>query len=246
MMRRFVRALTLVLPVSLALYGGACSDDTHEEEETPNPELADVVYEGGTNDEALEQLLAGTPTQVPAQSAVFDAPADGAAIPAATAPTFTWHVGPTGALELERPRRRSAPGLELDGSRGAPTAVAHADARQAAPAWAFPSPAASASADRLAGALAELLGPERAARAHGAPLNGAAYLLVLTTPSNAKLLRVFTTATSYTPDATAWGKVEGAGAAVTASVLTGLFDNNALAADGGPFAGTPITFTVAP
>lgn len=230
MILRFARAFALVLPVSFALYGGACSDHTHEEEETPNRELADVVYEGGTNDEALDQLLAGTPSQVPAQSAVFDTPADGAALPAATAPTFTWHTGPTGALEPRRDPR----------SRALAVAVGRA------PAWAFPSPAGAAPAAPLTGALAELLGPERAAQAHGAPLNGTAYLLVLSTPSNAKLLRVFTTATSYTADATAWGKVEGAGAAVTASVLTGIFDNNALAADGGPFAGTPITFTVAP
>lgn len=94
--------------------------------------------------------------------------------------------------------------------------------------------------------LAELVGPPRPAHAHGDPVNGAAYLLVLSTASSDELVRVFTTETSYTPDAATWATMKGAGGAITASVLTAIFDNNQVASDGGPFEGTPITFTVGP
>ncbi|NUQ72648.1 MAG: hypothetical protein HUU21_03755 [Polyangiaceae bacterium] len=90
----------------------------------------------------------------------------------------------------------------------------------------------------------ELFGPERAAEAHGAPVNGNAYFLVFSTPKNSRLVRVFTTTLSYTPDAAAWSRMKAAGAPITASVLTGTFANNRLAEGGGPFAGSPTTFTI--
>lgn len=94
--------------------------------------------------------------------------------------------------------------------------------------------------------MSELVGPERAAAAHGPPVNGKAYLLVFSTPADDKLVRVFTTDLSYTPDAAAWDKMKAAGAPITATVLTGTFDNNLLASDGGPFAGPKTSFTVKP
>ena len=48
---------------------------------------------------------------------------------------------------------------------------------------------------------------EGTAYAHGTPVNGLAYLLTFSTSKNAKLVRVFTTKTSYQPSADAWNKL---------------------------------------
>lgn len=96
----------------------------------------------------------------------------------------------------------------------------------------------------LAGLLAVAFPGERQAFAHGEPLNGTAYLLVLATAADDKLLRVFTTQTTFTPNAAAWDKVKKAGASVRAVVTTGLFENNKLVSGGGPFEGEAISFDV--
>ncbi len=96
----------------------------------------------------------------------------------------------------------------------------------------------------LVGLLTAAFPGERQAFAHGEPLNGTAYLLVLSTAAGDKLLRVFTTQTTFTPDAVAWDKVKKAGASVRAVVTTGLFENNKLVSGGGPFEGEAISFEV--
>ncbi len=88
-------------------------------------------------------------------------------------------------------------------------------------------------------------GPLRRAHAHGAPVNGRAYLLTFTGASGSVVLRVFTTTTTYTPDAASWERIRTAGATVTAAVTTASFDNNNLVQDGGPTRGAPRTFTFA-
>ena len=191
---------------SVALYSASCSSSGESEEE--NAELADVIYQGETTDEALEQLIDAQAKEDAAKAPVFVSPADGAELPAATPAKFSWHAG-TAALPVT-PLFRLA-------DRQAPS---------------FSSP------------LAELFGPERAARAHGEPLNGTAYWLVFSTPKEAKLLRVFTAETSYTPDATAWAKLTSAGDTITVTIKSAIFDTNELAADGGPWAGTPVKITV--
>jgi hypothetical protein len=93
----------------------------------------------------------------------------------------------------------------------------------------------------------ELLGGPRAAWAHGAPVNGNAYFVVFSTASNEKLVRVFTKGTSYTPDGAVWSKLKGAGAAITVTITWAYFEDNRVVQDGGgPWAGTPTTFTVTP
>lgn len=93
--------------------------------------------------------------------------------------------------------------------------------------------------------FSELFGPERSAHAHGAPFNGTGYFVVFSTDKNDKLVRVFTGNTSYKPDATSWKALQDAKAAIKVSITSGIFDNNALASDGGPFKGESITITVA-
>lgn len=86
----------------------------------------------------------------------------------------------------------------------------------------------------------------RDAFAHGPAVNGKAYLLVVSSATNPKLLRVFTTGTSFTPSPAAWAVIAAGGGQRTATVTTGIFDDSNLAADGGPFAGHPVSFEVSP
>ena len=55
---------------------------------------------------------------------------------------------------------------------------------------------------------------------------------------------MFPTATIYTPDADALGKLKGAGEPIHAVITNAQFDQNRIAQDGGPYSGTAITFTV--
>jgi hypothetical protein len=208
--------------VSVAMYAGACGHgDDHEHGDTSSdPSLADVIYEAGTTDEALEALLAVEPKDEPSQGTVFDAPEDGAALPGDAAPELTFHVAGTA--------RRTAPGA-------APELGLAAGMRELA------APGASIVAE-----LGALLGPARAAWAHGTPINGRAYFLVFATAERELLLRVFTTKLSYTPDAAAWDKLRAAGAPITVSVINAVFENNRIVQGGGPFTGEPLTFSIQP
>lgn len=84
------------------------------------------------------------------------------------------------------------------------------------------------------------------AEAHGAALNGKAYLLTFSSSANPQALRVFTTLTTYTPTPTAWQKLSAEKGTITAKLQTATFDNNAVVTGGGPFDGGSIAFTVTP
>ncbi|WP_437934858.1 hypothetical protein [Sorangium sp. So ce341] len=225
LLRRAVLVPALAALASAAMYVGACGHGHDHEDTEVLPALADVIYEGGATDEALDALLAADPKDEPSQGTVFDAPEDGAAVPGDAAPALTFHVA--GAARWTAPG--AAPALGVAGAwPGVPEAGA---------------PAAGASPWAELGAL---LGPVRAARAHGMPINGRAYFLVFSTAEREGLLRVFTTKLSYTPDAAAWDKLRAAGGPITVSVLNAVFENNRIVQGGGPFTGEPVTFSVAP
>lgn len=84
------------------------------------------------------------------------------------------------------------------------------------------------------------------AHAHGAALNGKAYLITFASADNPKALRVFTSLTTYTPTAAAWQKLSGAKGPITAKLHSATFDNNTVVSDGGPFGGGTLVFTVTP
>lgn len=86
----------------------------------------------------------------------------------------------------------------------------------------------------------------RKAHAHGAPVNGRAYFLVFSTPSKPKLLRVFTTELSYTPDAAAWATLSSSSEPISLTITNAVFENNRVAQDGGPFEGQALTFSFVP
>lgn len=228
-----LRALVLCVLASAAVYGGSCSSgggqSTGGSGGGETNELADVIYEGSANDHGLEALLAATPLTNPPKVAVFDSPKEGTELPASPIPTLTWHL-----------EASSASGN--DGGARAPTAPSGVR-------WALGDLLNGWRAPRVArsglGPLLDLVGPVRAAAAHGPPLNGTAYLLVFSDGADKTLLRVFTTDTKYTPDDAAWAKLKGTESIVQAWILTGIFDSNQVASDGGPFRGPWIAFTIA-
>ncbi|WP_437332609.1 hypothetical protein [Sorangium sp. So ce394] len=227
LLHRAILVPALAALASAAMYVGACGHgDDHDHDDTSAvPELADVIFEGGATDEALVALLAADPKDEPSQGTVFDAPEDGAAVSGDAAPALTFHVA--GAARWTAP--------------GAAPALGFAGARPGVPAAGAPAAGASPWAE-----LGALLGPVRAARAHGTPINGRAYFLVFSTAEREGLLRVFTMKLSYTPDAAAWDKLRAAGGPITVSVLNAVFENNRIVQGGGPFTGEPVTFSVAP
>lgn len=82
------------------------------------------------------------------------------------------------------------------------------------------------------------------AYAHGDAVNGKAYFLVISSPNNPKLVRVFTGVPAFAPDAVVWAKLTAAAGPLTARVTTALFDTGKITPDGGPFLGKVATFTV--
>jgi hypothetical protein len=87
---------------------------------------------------------------------------------------------------------------------------------------------------------------ERSAFAHGTPMNGDGYLLVFSTSHAPKLLRVVTLDQSYVPTDDEWQRLAGASEVVTLTLTRAILEESRLTADGGPFVGKPIHFTVGP
>jgi hypothetical protein len=93
------------------------------------------------------------------------------------------------------------------------------------------------------GALGELLG-ERTAWAGTPAMSGKGYLLVFgSLDTGNELFRVFTSSTSYTPDATAWAKIA-TGTWTTLQVTSATFAADQVAAGGGPINGQAIKFCI--
>jgi len=85
-------------------------------------------------------------------------------------------------------------------------------------------------------------GPMRAAHAHGAPVNGKAYLLTLKA-NGATVVRVFTTNLIYTPDDEAWTKLKNA-KTIEAVMSSASYDNNNIVQGSGPFVAPGVAFTI--
>ncbi|MEO8902323.1 MAG: hypothetical protein ABI627_12415 [Polyangiaceae bacterium] len=73
---------------------------------------------------------------------------------------------------------------------------------------------------------------------------GLAYLLVFSTPDNARLLRVYTTIPSYTPSASAWKQLVAVGGPITVALTTASFENDQLTVEGGPHGGQQLSLTI--
>lgn len=93
--------------------------------------------------------------------------------------------------------------------------------------------------------LSDLFTLERTAFAHGAPMNGEAFLLVFSTSREPHWLRVFLQGRSYVPSDAEWGRLAGAHESLSLTVTRAVFEEGRLTPDGGPFVGQPIQFTIA-
>lgn len=92
-------------------------------------------------------------------------------------------------------------------------------------------------------ALGLVLGVKEA-YAHGTPISGRAYFLVIGSAGAPELVRVFTTNLSYTPSAEVWEKIVNEGGPITLSIVNAIFETNRVTQDGGPFTGTPLHVTI--
>ena len=73
---------------------------------------------------------------------------------------------------------------------------------------------------------------------------GLTYLLVFSTPDNARLLRVYTTIPSYTPSAAAWKQLVAVSGPITVALTTASFENDQLTVEGGPHGGQQLALTI--
>lgn len=188
--------------------------------------IPDVVYEALASDEAYEALLAATPIEDTAEAAYVTSPAEGAALGAASPETFEWRVGPTEA--------RWAP-VTPSGPRFG--AARHAEGARPGSVHGW-----------LTGAPVDvLLGPALSARqaaAHGPPVNGRAYYLVVEDAAGAIVHHVFTLDLSHTPSPEAWALLAAAEGPLRGHVVNAIFEDNRIVEDGGPFLGPSVTFSV--
>ena len=200
----------------------ACSDDGSSGSGGSGASgTADVIYEAEATDEALEALLAAAPVDNADEAAYLMSPIEGDVLAKSSAPTFAWRVGPeaTGALFAPAPERfgfTQSPALPLPG-------------------WARPSVASS-----LFGALAAA----QPAYAHGTPVNGRGYLLVIEDANGAAVHRVFTLNLEHTPTQAAWDALASKPRPLSVSVLNAIFETNKVVPDGGPFQGPAVSFSV--
>lgn len=213
----FSRRMLILLPMACAaIYG--CDHD----EVVVGEELADVLYEGLATDEALVALDSALDQKDPVADAtrapMLDMPS-AAQLPKASIPTFTWHTGMV---------TQFSPG-QTDAYRNGLALIQWPESKSA-----------------LHTGFSEFFGPVKSAHAHGDPLVGPAAFLVFSTASDAKLVRVFTSLTSYTPSQTVWDKMIAANAEITLSLIGAEFDNNRIADSGGPFQGSKFVFTITP
>jgi hypothetical protein len=172
-MSRATRVGLLCALTSVVVLGGACGPSG------PDPALAGVVFVGGADEPALEQLVTAPPPGDMANGVVIDAPSNDSILNAATVITFRWH----------------SPG-----------------------------------------------GTEPAAHADTGTMSGAGYFLTFGTDLKSEVLRVFTTETSYTPDAEAWKTLSADMIWTELSIVSAVFQDDQIVPGEGPFEGAPVFF----
>ena len=224
----FVRTLLAsvagVTALCVTLFAG-CGDDSGTGG-APADENADVIYVNGMTDEALEALLAATPKTDVAKTAAFTWPEPGAVLTPTEPFEFCWHIGPIAANQPMKSDRRFG---ALERGIFAPSSTGK-----------------SGTSDGLAtGMLRSLLSGVPSAQAHGTSVDGPGYLLVISSESEPKLVRVFTNALDYKIEPADWDRLKSVGAELTAKVIWADFETNRVLNDGGPWDGTPVTFTIA-
>lgn len=228
--RTLVASIAGITALSVALVAG-CGDDGGTGGAPPD-ENADVIYVNGMTDEALEALQAGELKTNVEKTAAFTWPEPGAVLAPSEPFEFCWHIGPVAANERTRNVNRlgSAPSL----APGPPDLFTPARTEKQQQPNGFAH-----------GLLKSLLSGVPSAHAHGTPVNGPGYFLVISTTSDPKLVRVFTNSFDYKIEQADWDRMKAVGAEMTAKVIWADFETNRVLNDGGPWDGTPVTFTIA-
>ncbi|MBL8744014.1 MAG: hypothetical protein JNK04_23065 [Myxococcales bacterium] len=223
--RTLLASLAGVTALGVALFAG-CSDDGSTGGGGPVDENADVIYVGGMTDEALEALLAAPLETNVDKTAAFTWPEPGAQLAPGEPFEFCWHIGPVAAGPRTKSDRRlgSIPRETLLPARFEKTTGVEAVAT---------------------GLLKSLLSGVPSAHAHGTPVDGPGYFLVISTESDPKLVRVFTNVLDYTIEPADWERMKKVGGEMTAKVIWADFETNRVLNDGGPWDGTPVTFSIA-
>ncbi len=242
-MQPFVAGTLVGAAVFGASLGAACTGGgAGAGGDTPNPALTDVVYEGAATDEALGALLEAKLSNDPTRAANFSWQSTGDSLPLSPIAIFCWHLGTATASLASSPARTRLSSTSTATSPAPPFLALPSTLDDRGAAWHAPS-FSKGPWDRVTTSLAHaLLDGVPSAYAHGTPLSGPGYFLVFSTSKDPKLLRVFTTATEYTPNAAAWQKITSTGDLVHVVITNADFDQNRIAPSGGPYQGAEISF----
>jgi hypothetical protein len=215
---------------ALALAGlhlvSACVHD----DETTSPDFPGVIFGAQTSDEALRALLSAQPVEDPTQAAYLTSPKTGLAQPTTLPLTFEWRVGPPSSRgpasmhdhRLARHTSRQSPSGETALSllpRTEPT-------------------------ESLASSLLRQLAPIGLAHAHGSPVDGRAYFLVVTDANGEPVHQVFTTGFDNVVGEATREELALAPQPLRASVLNAVFERDAIIPGGGPWRGPAIELTL--
>jgi hypothetical protein len=200
--------------------GSECNDESatgvESDDDANDPDANDPVqYVGGTTDEALEHLLDASATQKAGFALSLDAPT-GSDLAKQTPALFSF-------------RKQSQTGIVPPALRGRSL-----ETDSVLPHW----------FSRGLRELAELIGPERVAHAHGTPYNGEGYFLSFDDKAGTPLLQVFTSSTSFTPSQPQWDQLAAAGQPLKLSIVWATFEENEVAEGGGPYLGLEYQFTI--
>ncbi|MDI3289494.1 hypothetical protein [Polyangium sp. 15x6] len=188
-----------------------------DHEESVPAGYEDVVYSGTTTDEALAAFLTAAEANPPAN---VPSQAPGLLSPPAGTMLSASTI-PTFSWAVGASSRLAPP---------APPSLLPAEPR----------------AEPLLAPLAALLGPVRAAHAHGTPFTGYATWLVVSSDADPKLARVFTSESSWKPTDAIWARISAAKAPITVELQGAQLVDNRIDMDGGPFQGSKTTFTITP
>ncbi|MBM4376224.1 MAG: hypothetical protein FJ095_14165 [Deltaproteobacteria bacterium] len=240
LVRRLVApALASVLGFAAVHLVAACVDH-----ESTSPEFPGVIFGAQTNDDALRTLLETLPVEDPTQAAYLTSPMTGIAQPTTLPLTFKWRVGPSSSWNgRERREGRFTARDSLAGraplvAPAGPTLLPHA----------APHARRASTADSRFPAWLHDLAPVSVAHAHGSPINGRAYFLVVTDANGEPVYQVFTLGFENVLGESTREELALVPQPLRASVLNAVFDNDAIIPGGGPWRGPAIdvTLTIAP
>lgn len=249
------RPLLLLSTVSLAavlstaglpMMATGCGGSETTDDGPTDVDISDVIYEGGATDEALEALVAKPPEDVATEAAILTWPSDGEVLSDAVVPTFWFTVasesGPgSGGAGSGGTGGAGGSGGSLGGAGGSGGQGAMLR-RDSGFRFGWNDAVVPTREPSFTELVSNFILP--VAHAHGTPISGRAYFLVIASESNPKLLRVFTTKTEYTPADDLWATLKTEKGELSATITNAIFDENRISQGGGPFQGVKIHFKI--